>query len=1329
MENSSITAIKHIRRKLDLNEMSVLIGAGFSKNIDSHAFLSWWELLKPMVLFLFEDEIELAYNSMPPRRYRKSKKDFIDERIKFYINKIGYTKLVNLYGERKGNRESITTYIEANTPWIKINSEGEKELVLGKAGTLIKKLTPEMLTQHELLININWNNIYTTNYDNTLEALLDYEGKKELNKKCDQLKKEILNLDSEVALTQKKHIKAKRELDELLQCSEDSSKINLSNGKISDEKVEIEEEKKTTEKIKQKRTEVFNTHIALNAKKNELEKKRQNYILLENALHDVINIVTQSNELGIKKNKNIIKLHGNLRHTQSDKSRYGFDGDNRNHYIFSEDSYKEYPLKHEAFTSLMRISLLQESFLLIGFSGVDPNFTEWIKWVRDIIEVKENKGNKKVEDYKIYFLDLNNSPLDEDLELYYENHNIFRIKLADADVISFLEENTLDAPESEKSPKYKVTLFLKYLTNRINSLSIKLALRQFNNNQIKASLNNIISRNINGIILTLLFIDFAKAIQGKENLTNYSPIHPTESMSFIGYLQQLHKSQIRKNTENLDSENRILLLKAICTIIEILNIPLYKIFNKEDQQILKENIENTQDEQIINRFTVLLEKQYIFSNKAKPAMENNRNQAYNLLYELKFDKLNSFLSTWEANDNEENLFTKLSIQYLFNKVKLSDYLAFEDIFINGNANTYLKYLQLAKIIITRELYYGDIADYKQKNKIKQVKLSIEYKINYLIDNGVLDVEKKLQDYIKQLSDKQKIDKYGNNRFSTSKTVHLGETPDDRKLLSSIQYLHSLPEYTNPLHIHEIKSIEWYKVTKFLLDLCPYPIVFYSLYKGDKDLLRRLSKDLCLHDDKENIFKSLVQAFHSNNLPYPSYEFKTNIIILMSDMLHCIDTKEWESFFHSFWNQHKDTILEDSFRYDEYTNFVSTGIKYIPNLERIILDIIKKISNTTYKDKYRILSKLINSIKNNDNTKLTTKIEQAIKQLFIDSDINKKYIWSVTSCLYDEMNPNLRKNLKEFINTVDFDENISDTYFADIAFKLSNKDKKLREQFEKSVFTPKSLWDIGYSPIEGGYSHSRIGTLFFISYFKIQLERAIKEKSPQINELYNSIRETYNHIDKVLKNHFGFENFDTQIRNIVFFLNTLKENHKYTSDIPLVEIEQYLIDFQKIEDVALSDEDIKVLLSSGDREDFNKSLEVINYQIFQIKKNISDLELLIKLILGKIITSNNNEIESALVYVTNWVRFKQNRFIKLFGDELLVIIEKYANIKNYSEALDKIYVVQHLIIIAIILSQNKSFANNKTIQDFIKVIKKLDFNIINKSIKYAEDSFKKITNNC
>ena len=50
----------------------------------------------------------------------------------------------------------------------------------------------------------------------------------------------------------------------------------------------------------------------------------------------------------------------------------------------------------------MRIYLLQGVFCLIGFSGDDPNFINWIEWVRDILE-RDGKP-KKFEYYNIYLL-------------------------------------------------------------------------------------------------------------------------------------------------------------------------------------------------------------------------------------------------------------------------------------------------------------------------------------------------------------------------------------------------------------------------------------------------------------------------------------------------------------------------------------------------------------------------------------------------------------------------------------------------------------------------------------------------------------------------------------------------------------------------------------------------------------------------------------------------------------------------------------------------------------------------------------------------------------
>lgn len=95
------------------------------------------------------------------------------------------------------------------------------------------------------------------------------------------------------------------------------------------------------------------------------------------------NVVKAASELTLSDQQNIIKLHGSLK-DNADNS-FCFDGNHHHRYIVTQSDYKNYPSEHEAFTQLMKISLLQGTFCLIGFSGDDPNFMSWIEWVRNVL--------------------------------------------------------------------------------------------------------------------------------------------------------------------------------------------------------------------------------------------------------------------------------------------------------------------------------------------------------------------------------------------------------------------------------------------------------------------------------------------------------------------------------------------------------------------------------------------------------------------------------------------------------------------------------------------------------------------------------------------------------------------------------------------------------------------------------------------------------------------------------------------------------------------------------------------------------------------------------
>ena len=65
-------------------------------------------------------------------------------------------------------------------------------------------------------------------------------------------------------------------------------------------------------------------------------------------------------------------------------------------FIITEEDYRRYPHDYAPFVNTVQQALLENTFCLIGFSGDDPNFLEWIGWIRD------NLGKDKTQ--KIYLV-------------------------------------------------------------------------------------------------------------------------------------------------------------------------------------------------------------------------------------------------------------------------------------------------------------------------------------------------------------------------------------------------------------------------------------------------------------------------------------------------------------------------------------------------------------------------------------------------------------------------------------------------------------------------------------------------------------------------------------------------------------------------------------------------------------------------------------------------------------------------------------------------------------------------------------------------------------
>ena len=95
--------------------------------------------------------------------------------------------------------------------------------------------------------------------------------------------------------------------------------------------------------------------------------------LLERACRSIISqrydVVVKPEDLGHSKRPRIFKLHGSF------PSHLPF--------IVTDEDYRRYPQAFAPFVNTVRQALLENTLCLIGFSGDDPNFLQWIGWIHD----------------------------------------------------------------------------------------------------------------------------------------------------------------------------------------------------------------------------------------------------------------------------------------------------------------------------------------------------------------------------------------------------------------------------------------------------------------------------------------------------------------------------------------------------------------------------------------------------------------------------------------------------------------------------------------------------------------------------------------------------------------------------------------------------------------------------------------------------------------------------------------------------------------------------------------------------------------------------------
>ena len=90
----------------------------------------------------------------------------------------------------------------------------------------------------------------------------------------------------------------------------------------------------------------------------------------QSVMHHKYDVVYSCRDLAFSDPPRIIKLHGSFPSEATP-------------LIVTEEDYRTYPKKYSPFVNTVQQTLMENILCLIGFSGSDPNFLQWIGWVRD----------------------------------------------------------------------------------------------------------------------------------------------------------------------------------------------------------------------------------------------------------------------------------------------------------------------------------------------------------------------------------------------------------------------------------------------------------------------------------------------------------------------------------------------------------------------------------------------------------------------------------------------------------------------------------------------------------------------------------------------------------------------------------------------------------------------------------------------------------------------------------------------------------------------------------------------------------------------------------
>lgn len=955
MVGSNVTYLSRLKELYQNRRVSILVGAGFSKNA-CPVFPSWNELLFDMVVELYQDEIETAL-----LRYRKlnplssiSLAEFQKKEVPILLSRKGYLRVVSDYINRKGFRESIEQYIEERVPFI--DAANNQFRFTGKNESIVIDINPDYFSAHVKLVKGScWERIYTTNYDRLLEHAAE----------------------------------------------------------ISD---------------------------------------------LE------INTITQAHKLSVYcDDPTIIKLHGDLYNPLYPPRDFRFDGNSHQQYIISEEDYRNYPKDHEAFTQLMRISLLQGYFCLIGFSGDDPNFVNWIEWVRDIL-VKDDDRSTAQEEKKIFLIGLSKDLPQSDKQLFYDNHRIVYIPLLSDEVMAeigaqfegssrdvfvhlfdYLEpdkERKVDATEDGKGPKDVVS------PEDVASLQDKVPADTKEENADSSNKededrkeyqhlwNRVFESKLNGTpphFTHTLVVDEDKLARLRQikiwnRFVNYSD----QQKTYLGIIEGHERLTIP------EAQLAILALKDSGITVDQNMAKLISESGVGDEDL-------KQLQALIDRTETLLQEW-----ESKESVIVSYERIIRQLFSLNFSASKRLLKEWKAE----------GVDILKKAMLLSFFM--ED----GAKELLVEFLKNETNL--KERYYAT----RLLNMIEGAFPAV-HSLARFENANVQNYYEVISNYIRRVvEEKIKIGRYGDGK--NEKITYMDGKPSKTpEAMAVLNFLIDAPCFVSFRNFYILVNPEnWYPIHKNLFELYPYATLFYSLQCSDKKVRVRIGQDYAYSDKLAHsclgdVLVSLLKTLVSNDTPW---YLKESILQVSKEMFVAVSSSKWEWHFMQVWDE---LVMSSRFNQtesrinDALDLFINKGLNSITN-KQLRQRIIRDVLTNSKKDTTFVINCLyylsVVKVDGDSNDRLSRAVDEFITQISIPEEIT--IAGNIYRVLTEEQKEAVSSKCVEVLNA-HMGQKIDEVVFRSAHFFMKDSTEG-RRVFVAAVYESPLLWKNGVMG-NGGFS--------------------------------------------------------------------------------------------------------------------------------------------------------------------------------------------------------------------------------------------------------------------